>query len=330
MAGPNGKIQKAPQKTPTQQQQIDDLKESVKQLQLAHDRDWKKGLAEDGFRVFEWNVMTRAEKWVKTARNIGSAYVRAAKSHRDAVSNDHNHDALESQVLFSTLALLSQNPFTWVVEVKALNRLGEKLSINLKETVANVLWEGLSTFGPSVMPPNAARDAVSQEPQEFQNQLGNRVSDFKIGAHDFFAKMWDFFRTAPEESWDKVQVDRIQRMTDDWLKQANEAGILAVSAGEDRAGDERSIDEMAGEIERGFWQKWILGLNSPWQGRDGIGHNDFEAIHTGGDIADRLKKLGILREAGVEITRWHEAIEEDRPLMDWANNKYKPHPFKTD
>jgi hypothetical protein len=65
-------------------------------------------------------------------------------------------------------------------------------------------------------------------------------------------------------------------------------------------------------------------------GRDGIGHNDFEAIHTGGEIAGRLKKLGILREAGVEISTWHEALEEDRPLIAWASNKYKPHPFEAE
>jgi hypothetical protein len=326
MAGPNGKALNAPApKRPTELQRLNDLEEKVKQLQLAHDRDWKKNQAENGLHVFEANVLSRAEKWLITAKNIGTAYVRAAKIHRDAVSSDQNHKALESQVLFSTLALLSQNPFAWVIEIKALNRLGENLSVNLKETIANVMWEGLSTFGPSVMPPSAARDAVSQEPQEFQNELETRVSVFKITAHDYFAKVWDYFRTAPEESWDKVQVERLQKMTDDWLRQASEHGILAVSAGEDRA-----IDDMAGEIERGFWQQWIFGLNSPWMDRAGIGHNDYEAIHTGGEIDKRLKKLGILREAGVEISTWHEAVEEDRPLMAWARDKYKPHPFKAE
>jgi hypothetical protein len=50
------------------------------------------------------------------------------------------------------------------------------------------------------MPPNPARDAVSQEPQEFQNELENRVSTFKIAAHEYLAKGWDFFRTAPAGS----------------------------------------------------------------------------------------------------------------------------------
>jgi hypothetical protein len=321
MAGPNDKLKNPP----TQDQRFGDLEREIKQLQLREDRAERKSLAEDSLKVFEQNVMIRAEKWLMTARNIGTAYVRAAKNHRDAVASDQNHKALEAQALFSTLALLSQNPLTWVIEVKALNRLGEMLTVNLKETIANVMWEGLSTFGPSMVPPNPIRDAVRQEPQEFQNQLANRVSTFKIAAHEYLAKVWDFFRTEPAASWDKVQVDRVQKMTDDWLRLSSREGILSVSGGEERA-----IDDMANEIERGFWQQWILGLNSPWADRSGIGHSDFEAIHAGGEIAGRLKKLGILREAGVEISTWHEAIEEDRPLIAWASDKYKPHPFQVE
>ena len=111
-------------------------------------------------------------------------------------------------------------------------------------------------------------------------------------------------------------------MTEVWLRDATTVGVLDISAGEDK-----TIGQMAYEFERGFWQKWIFGLVTGTQDEYGYVSREYESIHTGGPVAKRLQALGILREAGVEIARYHEAVEEDRPLIAWARDKYKPRLF---
>ena len=317
----------APRANPSLQDQINQLKQRVNQQDTAIDQGRRKNQVEMYLSGFDHRVMARAEKWLMTARNIGSAYARAAKYHRDALANEDKVKALKTQVFYSVLTVLSSGALAWVVQPGAVKKMSELLGPVLKDTLSAGLGEVFSANGPLLDPPDASKDAVSQEPQEFQNELENKVSAFKIKAHGYLAGVYDYLRTAPPETWDSAEVDRMQKMTDDWLQQAEPLGSLALKGGEAKV-----VGDMAIEIERGFWREWIFGLEHRVQG-SALGDSDptiqseYDSISSGGSVADRLDFLGILREADVKIKWYHEAIEEDRPLIAWARNKYQPHPF---
>jgi hypothetical protein len=308
----------------------DSLTKKVDRLQKRIDdlerRSHIKDLAEIQVHIFEENALGRAEKWLMTARNIGAAYGNAARNVREALTKSDSERFLETSEFFSVLTVLSAGTLTWVWEANQLDKIGKLLGPVLRDSYASALGESLSAIGPLANPPDPSRDPVSKDPQEFETDLKNRVSGFKVGAHEYIAKIWDNIRTASAESWDQVQVDKFQKNMANWLQEATNAGILAISANE-----QRTIDAMAYEFERGFWRQWILGLVKKTQEVYGDSEptvrSEYEAIHTGSPVAVRLKKLGILKEAGVEITRYHDSVEEDRPLLAWARDKYKPNLF---
>jgi hypothetical protein len=316
----------APLAKPSLQEQFNQLKQHVNQQDVIIEQTRK---VEMYLASFDHRVMAKAEKWLMTARNIGSAFTRAVKAHRDALANEDKIKQLRTQAFYSVLTVLSTGALAWVAQPGAVKKISELLGPILKDTLSAGLGEAFSANGPLLDPPEAMRDAVNQEPQEFQNDLENKVSAFKIKAHDYLAKVYDFYRTAPPETWLSAQVDKLQTMTDEWMQKAAPIGNLAITLADQ---EEKRISDMADEIERGFWREWILKLEhsvqiSPFGDPDPIIQTEYDSISSGGPVAARLDYLGILREADVSIKWYHEAIEEDRPLIAWARNKYKPHPF---
>jgi hypothetical protein len=321
------------------QEQIDKLKQD---LQDKDARDHKSKQAVLLLDALNHRTMARIELLLMTARNIGTAYLRAAKRHRDALAAVDKIKALEKQIFYSVLTVLSSGALSWVWEAQNLAKMGKLLGPTLKDTLSAGAGEVFSANGPLYDPPDPSADAVNQEPQDFQNSLENRVSGFKITALEGLAKLADRFRSFEDSDWDSWDLDAQKKAFKEWQDQLFIFGVRTPITDGGRAipesdsvappdadKSEKMITDMAWELERGFWAKWFPRLHSTHMAYSKAGArlvDDWESANYK-PLEDRFTDLHILQEAGTELHWYQFAETEDRKLIDWAKNIYKPQPF---
>lgn len=281
---------------------------AIAQLTKDNERSKTAGRADQILKAFEFKIMARAESWETAARNIGSAYSLAAKRHTEAIAKQNNTDALRTQALFSVLTVAASGALSWISSgMQAGVQSAEvKILIEAGEDVAQAgAGEAFSALGPMLVA--SPHQAVSEDPQIFQNQRANVVSEAKRKIFERFAKIHLDWAATPLEKWDGY----------DEAKQQKEYSDLEARADALAGGDKLpSVDDMADELERGIWAKWMPGLKS----------SQFLMTKVSSAVEERLDKLGILRVADVAIHFWQSADYEDKKLIAWANG-YKVKDF---
>jgi len=254
MAPPNKATPKpGAAKRPTQQQQDH---EAI--AKLTKDNERLKKIYRANFRLgkFQDLVLARAESWRIAALNIGSAYAVAAKRHTDAMAKQDKIDALKTQWIFSVLTVATSGALSWVTSGLALAETfpERKVLVDALLSAGQAgMGETFSAMGPAVAPVifTQKNQSVNIDPQVFQNEREKAVSEAKIKILERFAQLKDAYADIPLEKWDDYTEAKQLADHNAWLKQAD------TLAGKD---DLPSIDDMADELERGIWKKWMPGL----------------------------------------------------------------------
>jgi hypothetical protein len=334
----------APQPGTAQQRGQQQLEE-MRQRQEAQAKELKRLNmfleASNELSAFESAFRAKAESWMIAARNVGSAYSKAAAEHRNTLKRQKESDALTDQIMFSILAVASVGALSWLSS--AIQKRGEKMIAAAQTRLAEAekqlanarnisarshlyKWKAQSvmiaedrvkqlTVMPrpmgmiiealedtlqatadkalgNVAPQLAAEDLneVSANPDVFQNQEENKVSKVKILAYNTFAGIRLEWKDKPIEYWQAYDAKTRARVHAEWLSEANTL-----------AGDQDllPVQEMADELERGFWKKYILEKHS---------HRDFGFFKTtesydsvGSKVGKRLGELGVGKAIGVPV-----------------------------
>ena len=260
---------------------------------------------------FQDEVLARAESWQIAARNVGSAYATAAKMHTDALAAQDKIEALKTQILFSVLTVATSGSLSWLSSGLAMaEKFPERLA--LIEAVEDAAQAGVGEVFSAVSPMifTQQNKAVNIDPQVFQNERENAVSEAKIKVLERFGRIKSQWAAAPLETWDDYSEAKQLAEHNDWLKKADNL------AGKD---DLPSIAVMADELERGFWAAWMPGLKSRIRVGNRFGTQEEDAYASvGSAIEERLSKVDILKLANVEIHWYQSAGTEDTKLLAWA------------
>ena len=152
-------------------------------------------------------------------------------------------------------------------------------------------------------------EAVSGDPQVFQNERVAAVKRSVRSAHEYFANFTGLLETLPESSWTYYDPSAQAALHARWLAHAKLLGTAPPGP--------TSIEQMAQEIERAFWAKWA---------REQHPRAVYTALTTeypriGDHMEDRLKVLGIDKAAGMQFTgtTWFTKghLFDDSESDDW-------------
>jgi hypothetical protein len=304
---------------------------------------------------FQDDVMAQAESWLIAARRVGSAYRIAFDTFNTALGEQAKRDAMWQQIAFSLLTMMASGALSWVssmmqwtpqarldyarwrvrraeelkrfVLIPGLKRNVQQLAalarpqrMMLIEAAEDMAQAGVGAAFGNIAPLlfNSKQD-ISQDPQSFQNDKENEVSQDKIAVFQYFAKIKDDWAKSSLDQWDNYE-EKVQTAAHDLWK--SEAVQLA---GKD---DLPSDEMMQMELERGLWAKWMPSLESYDYNKPDyvLDHSKYKSI--GSAIEERFKLLGILRMADVSIHWYQKAKSEDLKLIAWANS-YKVQDYAT-
>lgn len=267
-----------------------------------------------GLNKFRDKVMAQAESWEIAATTVGSAYKTAWSTYSDALDKKAKADALESQILFSLLTVVTQGALSWVSS--ALQKEGEQfadqriLIESIEDATQGGIGEGFSAIGPMVVPPRPG--PVSHDPQLFQNDLTNRVKSMKNQVYMAFSAIWGEWQALPLEDWDHFDEKNQMKGHDAWQKDA-----LKLAGKNDLPPE----DAMAEEMEKGLWANYILENHS---------HRDFGITETeesydwvGSEVAERLHQLRVLKSNGPKS---YVMNRMDNPPFPVPNLRYPVEP----
>jgi len=311
------------------------LEENQKKQAIELRRLEKFNDASNEMAAFESAMMARAESWMIAARNVGSAYKMAAEQHKKTLSDQKASDALDDQILFAILSISTIGALSWLSSAIQNRNATALLSAQTRlasaeQRLANVmkappsLWHAqslmmakdqvarlrvmpepvgmviealedtlqvgadklLTTWAPTLVAQQ--NEEISDDPQVFQNEQENKVSRVKILAFQAFSEMRTDWGKKPREFWDTYDTAAQTKKHEEWNKEA------AQLAGKD---DLKPIQEMADELERGFWMRYVLESHS---------HRDFGIFRTaesydyvGDHVVKRLEKLGVTKPLGI-------------------------------
>jgi hypothetical protein len=153
---------------------------------------------------------------------------------------------------------------------------------------------------------------VSGDPLLFQNERMSQVKKEEKQAYEYFATLSQQLRTAPAESWANFDPQAQLAAHQSWLKSTQLLGTKA---------DLPSIEQMAQDIERGFWAQWVNSVHPIV---------DYVTVSTtypnlGSGVSGRLKALGIAGQAGLELSgfSWfsHGYLFYESTYDDWQKLK---------
>ena len=272
--------------------------------------------------AFRDAVLARAEGWENAVIDLGSAYSKAARKHIGAVEEKKKVDAIESQVMFSVLTIVTAGALAWVSSAVQAGKIISKEMLDehkmlfdvLKDTVGAAGGEVFSANGPGVAQrvPTPAQVAVSEDPFEFQNQRLARVKANTKTAYLYFEAWDDALLVFSDEWWDKYDEKQQINAYADWRKMA---GLLATDA------NLQPVEYMAAEIERGFWKMWIPSLRQK-QVTYGSKVPYTHLVYTspGSAIEKRWDELGITTVSGVGDFGWWTSHAELDKVVEWANS----------
>jgi len=336
------------------EQQQEKYRKQLDEQAAASRRQVAFNLASNELASFESAMMARAESWMIAARNVGSAYKMAVDSHEKTVADQNASDALSNQMLFAVLSVATVGALSWLssavqnrnatsllaAETRLANaerRLAkvksapesswrrqnmmiaqnhvDRLKVMPKpvgmviEALEDVLQVAadkvLTTWAPTFVEWKV--ENPSEDPQVFQNEEENKVSRVKIKAFLAFSEIRAEWGKQPPEFWDTYDIEQQTKQHEEWQKEAD--GL----AGEDRL---RPIQEMADEIERGIWRRYILESHSHLD--FGIFETDESYDYVGYHVVKRLEKLGVTQPLGINTESPLGAMYVET-LVRWAN-----------
>jgi hypothetical protein len=255
------------------------------QLASNQARQEKRGKANFNLEILQTELIQRASDWRIGARQVGKAYKTADNFYRDTLEKKKASDALEIQIFFSILTVVTSGALGWmsVAASKAMEglRVEDAMSDARDATLQALSGEVFSANSPLIFPPTPD-STVSQDPQNFQSDLENKVDHLLKKALLDFNGIRRKYRDLPLSDWDKYDTKTEETAHRDWRKMADEL------AGED---DLPSENWMARELERGRWAKYVLDNHS---------YRDFGIFQTadtpddvGSAVRNRLKELGV-------------------------------------
>lgn len=176
---------------------------------------------------------------------------------------------------------------------------------------------------------------MSQDPLEYQNDIGIRIDDLMGAAHHYVGSLATALAALPAAAWDGYDDNAFQAALAQWLSAAKNFGGTANLPAD---------EQMAKDLERAMWAAWMPRLSCGQIVQGGVVPDAYLGDKSGavpgaggaylkdlyasirGPIAARLGALNILNEAGVGI-HWYQSSEsEDKPLIDWAS-RFKLEPW---
>jgi hypothetical protein len=299
---------------------VDALETQVRRLQ-------NQGKAILHLDSFKEEVMARAAGWEQAALKVGSAYAIAAKNHIDAVEAKKKMDAIQSQMMFSVLTIATAGGLSWMSgaanAAKMINteRLLTKV---LLDTVSAAGGEVFSGNGPGIAQrvPTPDQTAVSEDPLVFQNQRVARLKSSEQKAHLQFKAWTEALMSTDQAMWDTYDEQKQVAGYQEWVKKAD------LLSGDDKL---PSIEEMAAELERGFWSRWAPALKivaSTFQAPEASADpehqerypktNIYDFISPGSAIEKRWDILGVTKASGVGEFGWWTSETEIDQVVNWA------------
>lgn len=264
-------------------------------------------------------VARTVESWRRCARNIGTAYVRAAKRHRYALNKaDKSTTALTFAAMWSAVSVLATGGASFC------------FGSDLKTTAASVLMDMTTTLTGAIGDAGPAFSAYFQdppdgeniEPQEYQNQLGNWIGTVEEGVRSALRAHDNALLRLTSVEQNLYDVNRRRLDLAEALDRLTPLqGMPTLSA--------ESIEQMATTLEKHFWAEWILKQCSQKSGY----------MSVPGAVADRLDELDVLKGARTTNGFWHtlgsvpvissilsrelgHTSVQDRKLLVWAS-KFK-------
>jgi hypothetical protein len=261
------------------------IQELQRRQDLNEERQEKRNKAIINLDIFQTDLMSRASDWMIGARQVGKAYKTADNFYRDTLEKKKASDALEIQIFFSILTVATSGALGWmsVAASKAVKgmKLEDAMSDARDASLQAFSGELFSANGPLIFPPTTD-STVSQDPQNFQSDLENKVDRLRGKALLDFNTIRMKYRDFSLSTWDKYDTKTDEAARSDWQKMAKEL------AGEN---DLPSEAWMARELERGRWAKYVLDNHS---------YRDFGIFQTadtpddvGSTVLNRLKDLGV-------------------------------------
>jgi hypothetical protein len=144
--------------------------------------------------------------------------------HTDALAKRDKIEALKMQILFSVVTVTTSGTLSWVSsDLAMVKEFPERVA--LIEAVDNAAQAGAGEVFSALSPMIFSRqnEAVNIDPQVFQNQRGNAVSEAKLKVLERFGQIKSRWAVAPLETWDDSREVKQLAEHNDWLKK----GILA-------------------------------------------------------------------------------------------------------
>jgi hypothetical protein len=307
------------------------LQQQVNQIQLDDKRKEIRRKAERHLLHFDHLLRQKVARWRICARSIGSAYATAAANHRKALQDADKNNALNAQMLFSAITLVMSGGVSMVFSALALEE-GHKVLGNLaKDLTMTVAGEAPSANGPpavATLPKQTSDDAVDVEPLRYQNSMMNKVDAWEKEQVQFISDLDDAIDAAPLEKWDDFNELLFRTVIDRAWEN------LPLGMAENT--DEKDVDAMARDLERGMWAKWMPRLKSVsrltsggdvynWGYSEDVGKEitSYEGVKSPVEV--RFKELNILSEAGLDGIHWYNSADsEDTKLISWANRYLAP------
>lgn len=266
---------------------------------------------------FTDRVTMTINSWLNYVGDIITAYVRAAKAHRDALNKaDKSTTALQLSAMWSGLSVLVTGPAS-----AAWGKDPATLADSVLKDMTLAVISSLGNVGPAVsnytdQPPDGAKI----EPEEYKSALEKWIRTAQNKVLDALTNYDSTLLRMTAAEWSRYDVNRRRvELAEGLDKLAPLTGMPQLSA--------QSIKQTAETLEKHFWAVWILGACSQKQGYQSVP----------GAVADRLNDLGILREAGTTISGFlhtlgdvpvigiisaelgHTSRQEDQKLIAWAN-----------
>jgi hypothetical protein len=275
-------------------------------------REDKRKMAINNVNDLKSKLEIRALDWQIAARNIGSAYKMADNKFRETLSKKAASDALEIQIFFSVLTVVTSGALGWVSTAVAKTRGGVESAMSdaVEATSQAFAGELFSANGPLVFPPSNA-SPLSQDPQVFQNDLENKVDRVHRNALIMFDQVKSQLSKMSPEAFDRYDNAAQLEAQRKWEVEAKKL------AGDD---DLPEVQWMADEIERGRWKRYVLDNHS---------YRDFGIFQTrdtpddvGGDVRDRISEL-----TDFSFDKLHMSKDEEEGVVRYWANHYIPQDF---
>lgn len=328
-------MQAPTKKTPQQQHQerLDKAQDDrLAELELNSDRQDKRTRAVLRLSQFQNEFGARCASWLTAVQDIGSAYRTAYDTHKDWVSRQSNADALEIQIVFSVLTVMTAGGLSWLSRAA---QAGENVVLATMargvESAAQAAADKIyGTAGPVIYPANLS-GGVNPHPQIFQNELEKKIYDVQQIAFKGFGQILQTWHAAPLHYWDDYRESHQLAVHNEWKNKADQL-----------VGAEHlpSVPAMADELEIGLWAKYILEQHSHLE-MPGVGWRltDESYDYVGDVIYERLAQLHITTAAGlpkqipqkVAKNQWEigQALANAMTkLPKWAK-EHKPRDFKS-